>query len=310
MSDTAYIVRNYGPEDFDKLLQLAARVEKMGGSCCLTSSQDLVEGLGRPNHFPENNLFVAEMAGDIVGYLDVMPELNIGRAVLSYLVHPEHRRKGLAKRLVERAVDRARELKVKIVHVNIPQGKEMAKRLFSTMGFRFVRRFLELRLDLSGAHVPEISQITSPCRYLRRGEEDKLMQIQNRSFANTWGYSPNTIEDIVYLTGLPQCSPEDIILAWDADRPIAYCWTKTSPREGRAIGGGKGRIYMLGVEVDRRGKGMGKHVLLNGLSHLKGKGIGIVELTVDSENQAACALYRSVGFKVWTSSLWYEKVLA
>jgi len=55
---------------------------------------------------------------------------------------------------------------------------------------------------------------------------------------------------------------------------------------------------------------MGRHVLLNGLSHLKGKGIRVVELTVDGDNKAACALYRSVGFKVWTSSLWYERVLA
>jgi ribosomal protein S18 acetylase RimI-like enzyme len=43
---------------------------------------------------------------------------------------------------------------------------------------------------------------------------------------------------------------------------------------------------------------------------LKNKGIRIVDLTVDSENKAACALYRSAGFEVWTSSLWYEKALA
>ena len=310
MSDRAYIIRNYRPEDFGDLVQLAARVEKIEKSCCCTSSQDLVESLGRPNHFPENNLFVVEMAGDIVGYLDVMPELNIGRAVLSYLVHPEHRRKGFDKRLVECAIDRAGELKVKIAHVNIPQGNAMAKRLFSKMGFRFVRRFLELRLDLSEAKVPRIDQITSPCRHLRGGEEGKLMEIQNRSFANTWGYSPNTVKDITYLTGLPSCSLEDIIMAWDADRPIAYCWTKIKPGEDEAVGRGKGRIYMLGVDLDWRGRGMGKQVLLSGLSHLKSKGIRIVELTVDSENKAACALYRSVGFEVWTSGLWYEKVLA
>jgi ribosomal protein S18 acetylase RimI-like enzyme len=30
---------------------------------------------------------------------------------------------------------------------------------------------------------------------------------------------------------------------------------------------------------------------------------------VDKENEAACALYRSVGFKLRTRSLWYEKRL-
>ncbi len=310
MSDPAYIITNYRPEDFAKLVRLAVQVEKIEQSCLGTSSQDLVESLGRPNHFPENNLFVVEMGGDIVGYLDVMPELNIGRAVLSYLVHPEHRRKGFAKRLVECAIHRARELKVKVAHVNIPQDREMVKRLFSRMGFRYVRRFLELRLDLSQTHLRKINQIASPRRHLRRGEEDKLMEIQNCSFAGTWGYSPNTIEDIIYLTSLPNCSLEDMILSWDADKPVAYCWTKINPGEEKAIGGGKGRVYMLGVDPDYRGKEEGRQVLLAGLSHLKNKGIRIVELTVDSENKAACALYRSAGFKVWTSSLWYEKALA
>jgi mycothiol synthase len=309
MSDPAYIIRNYRLEDFDKLVQLWVEVEKLRQACSCTSLQDLVESLGLPNHFPEKNLFVAEIGGNIVGYLDVMPELNIRRVVLSCLLHPEHRRKGFAKRLIERAVHRARELKVKIAHVNIPQESAMDNRLFSEMGFRFVRHFLELRMDLSEDHLLKINQIASTCRRLRRGEEDKLVQIQNRSFANTWGYSPNIIEEIIYRTSLPNCSPEDIILACDADKPIGYCWTKLNFGDKKAISRGKGRIYMLGVDPDHRGKGVGKQVLLASLFHLKSKGIRIVELTVDSENKTACFLYRSLGFEVHTSSLWYEKVL-
>jgi len=308
MSDPAYIIRNYHPKDFDKLVRFGAEVEKLRQICYRISLKDLVESLGLPKHFPENNLFVAEVGGNIAGYVDVMPELNISRAVLSCLVHPEHRRRGFAKRLFECALHRATELGVKIAHVNIPQDSATAKRLFSEMGFRFVRRFLELRLDLSEAHLLKAHQIASLLRHMRHGEEDKLLQIQNRSFANTWGFSPNTIEDIIYRISLPNCSSKDIILA-SADKPIAYCWTKIDSGEDKAIGEGKGRIYMLGVDPDHRGKGVGKQVLLAGLSHFESKGVRIVELTVDSENKTACALYRSVGFEDWTSSLWYEKVL-
>jgi len=309
MSDSAYIIRNYRLEDLDRLVQLRAEVEKVRQPCPCTSVQDLIEDLGRPNHFPENNVFVAEIAGSVVGYIDVMPELNIRRAVLSCLVHAEHRRKGFAKRLVERATHRATELRAKIAHVNIPQDDAPARTLFSEMGFKFARRFLELRLDLSEVHLPKINQNASLLRRLRRGEEDKLVQIQNRSFANTWGYSPNTLEEIIYRMSLPNCSPEDIILACDADEPIGFCWTKVDFGGHKAIGGHKGRIYMLGVNQDHRRKGVGKQVLLAGLSHLKSKGIRSVELTVDNENKAACALYRAVGFEVRTSSIWYEKVL-
>jgi mycothiol synthase len=66
---------------------------------------------------------------------------------------------------------------------------------------------------------------------------------------------------------------------------------------------------MMGVDPDYRGRGLGRQLLLAGLSYLKSKDLRRVELTVDSENKEACTLYKSVGFKLWTSSLWYEKRL-
>ncbi len=90
---------------------------------------------------------------------------------------------------------------------------------------------------------------------------------------------------------------------------MGYCWTRIYAGRDKVTRGDKGRIYMLGVDPDYRGKGVGKEVLLAGLSYLKSKGVGIVELTVDSKNKAACALYRSVGFQIETMSLWYGKAL-
>ena len=309
MSDPHYIIRNYCLDDLDRLIQFASDVEKLGEACSCTSSQELGESLGLPNHFPEDNLFIAEIAGKIIGYIDVMPELNIRRAVLSCLAHPEHNRSNLHKSLIERALHHAIELKLDVAHVNIPQENGRAKRLFSKMGFSIVRYFLELRLDLYKAHLPNLSKNTFLLRRLRHGEEEKLTQIQNRSFINTWGFSPNTTEDIIYRTGLPHCSPEDIVLAYEMDKPIGYCWAKINFGEDKVNNGGEGRIYMLGVDPDHRGRGVGMQLLVAGLSLLKGKGIRIVQLTVDSENKAALTLYRSIGFEVWKSSLWYEKAL-
>lgn len=310
MSDPGYIIRNYRAEDFNTLIRLGREIEKGEGLCCCNSVQDLVEDIRRPDHFPEDNLFVAEVARNIAGYLDVMPELNIGRAVLGCLVRAQHVRNSFTNDLVQRGLRRGRELRAGIAHVNIPEDDELAKELFSKMGFGFIRRFLKLKLDLSEDLLPNACQSAPQCRHLERGEEDKLTRIQNRSFADTWGYSPNTRENIMYRTSLPSCSLEDIILAWDGDKPIGYCWTKIDFEYKEGTNGHRGRIYMVGVDPDYRRRGVGKQVLAAGLFRLKDKGIRIVELTVDSENKAACALYRSSGFKVWTSSVWYEKVLA
>ena len=66
---------------------------------------------------------------------------------------------------------------------------------------------------------------------------------------------------------------------------------------------------MLGVAPDYRRKGTGKKLVLAGLAQLISKGSQVAELTVDSENKAACALYRSIGFDVRANTFWYEKAI-
>ena len=171
-----------------------------------------------------------------------------------------------------------------------------------------MRRFLELRLDIAGVRWQDIDRAGFRYCHLQRGEEDKLTQIQNRSFAGTWGYNPNTVEEIIYRTNSSTCSPEDIILTYEGDKVIGYCWTEITGEGGTATGR-KGRIFMLGVDQDYRGRRVGKRALLAGLAHLKNKGLQVAELTVDSKNKVACALYQSIGFKVRASTLWYEKVI-
>jgi len=240
--------------------------------------------------------------------MDVTPELNIRRVILDCWLQPEHRRRGLATQLLGCAINRAKELGVKVAHVNIVEDNVVAKSVLSKLGFECVRRFLELKLDIADARWSDINRATLECRYLQRGEEDKLTQIQNRAFIGTWGYNPNTVEEIIYHTNLSTYSPEDIVLIYEGDKAISYCWTGVAC-EGGATSERKGRIFMLGVDPDYRGKGTGKKALLAGLAHLKSKSLQVVELTVDSENKTAYALYKSIGFKVRTSSFWYEKVI-
>jgi len=307
-SNSDYTIRNYQPKDFDKYVLLNIEAEKLEPTGRCTSPQVITEHLGRPSYSPEQDLFIVEIGGDIVGYMDVAPELTIGRVILDCWIRPEQRRRGLATKLLGYATNRAKELGAKVAHVNIAEDNVVTRRVISRLDFNLVRRFLELRLDIADVHWSGINQAALECRYLQRGEEDKLTQIQNRAFAGTWGYNPNTVEEIIYRTDLSTCSPEDIVLICEGDKVIGYCWTGVAG-EGGATSKRRGRIFMLGVDPDYRDKGIGKRLLLAGLARLKGKGLQVAELTVDSENKAACALYKSVGFKVQTRSLWYEKVI-
>jgi mycothiol synthase len=309
MSDFSYTIRNYQPADFNKLVQLRIEAEKSEPRGQHISPQVIAENLRRPNYRPEQDLFLVEIAGNVVGYTDITSELTIERVILTGWIHPEHRRKGLATKLLGYAIRRASELGAKAAHVNILEDNEIAKSVLSKLGFESVRRDLELRLDIDKVRWQDIDQDALGCRHLQPGEEDKLTLIQNRAFVGDWGYNPNTVETITYYLNLSNRSPEDVVLACDGDKIIGYCWTGITGGEKEASSDRKGRIYMIGTDPDYRGKGVGRRVLLAGLAHLRNRGIQVAELTVDSENKVAYALYQSIGFKVWTSSLWYEKVV-
>ncbi len=307
MSDSLYNIRSYQPTDFNKYVLLIAEAEKLEptGRCVLP--RVVAEQLERPNYFPEQDLFIL-WSEDIVGYMDVKPELTIGRVVLDCWVHPEHRRKGLATELLYYATDRAKELGAKAAHVSIREDNMVARRLLSKLGFSLIRRFLELGLDIADVGELDMAQAALGCRYLQHGEEAKLTQLQNRAFAGTWGYNPNTVKEITFRVNSSTCSLEDIALIYEGDKAIGYYWTGIGC-EGGIPSIRQGRILMLGVAPDYRGKGIGKKLVLAGLARLKGKGLQVAELTVDSENKAACALYQSLGFEIQANTFWYEKVI-
>ncbi len=277
MNDSPYTIRNYQPADFNKYARLNIEGEKLGPPGYSILSQVIAENLSRPNYSPEQDLFIVEIAENIVGYMDITPELTIGRVILDCWVHPEHRRRGLATKLLGCATHRAKELGAKVAHVSIAEDDVAAKSVLSKLGFEFVRRFLELRLDMAAVRWQVIDQPALGCRHLQRGEEDELTQLQNRAFAGTWGYNPNTVEEIIYHTNVTNYSPRDIILVCEGDRPIGYCWTRINSEEGADRGESKGYILMLGVSPDHRGQGIGKKVLLAGLSYLKGRAIWLFQ---------------------------------
>ncbi|HUX48278.1 MAG TPA: GNAT family N-acetyltransferase [Dehalococcoidia bacterium] len=309
MSNFPYNIRNYQSTDFNKYVLLYAGAEKLEPSGRCVSPQFVAEQLERSNYSPEQDLFIVETDEDIVGYMNITPELTIGRVVLDCWVHPEHRRRGLATKLLGYATNRARELGAKIAHVNMAEDNVVAGRALSRLGFSLVRRFLELRLDIADVGGLDIDPAATGCLYLQLGEEDKLTQLQNRAFSGTWGFNPNTVEEIAFRTSLSTCSLDDIMLFYEGDKAIGYCWIGISCEEG-IPSVRKGQILMLGVDPHYRGKGIGKKLVLAGLARLKSKGLQVAELTVDSENKTACALYQAIGFEVKANTFWYEKVIS
>jgi mycothiol synthase len=309
MSKNTYTIRNYQPSDFDNYIRFRMEAQKREPSEKLLSPHHIAEELTVPKYFPERDLFVAKMTGSIIGYISVFLELEIGRALVEGLVHHQHRKKGVAIKLFRYAYQHAKNSGVKVAQINMPETNTAAKSLMPDLDFRFIRHFLELKLDIYNTHLPDINPHEFNMRTLQRGEEDKLTGLQNRCFTGSWGFNPNTSEDIVYRLNLSGCSPEDVTIAYKGDRPVGYCWTRKILIAGPDPQENKGLIHMMGVVPEYRSKGIGKKVLLAGLKYLRCNNICRVELTVDKKNPAARGLYESVGFKESMIFEWYEKKL-
>jgi mycothiol synthase len=301
-------IRSYQPADFHQYALLQAEIERLEPTGRCVSPQFISLQLRRPNYCPQQDLFIAEIDKDIVGSLNIESELAIGRVVLDCRVHPEHCGSGLATELFNSAMNRARELGAKVAHVNINEDNVAVRKILLALGFSLVRRFLGLRLNISRVDGLGASPAVECC-FLRAGGEDKLTKLQNRAFAGTWGYNPNTVEEITFRINLDSCSRQDIVLTYDGDRAIGCCWTGISCEEG-IPSARKGRIHMVGVDPDHRGKGIGRELMMAGLTRLKNRGLRVAELTVDSENRTARGLYQSLGFEVQANTIWYEKVIS
>lgn len=309
MAKTFFTIRNYKPSDFDDYVRLHEEIEAHDGFGRFLSRKRLAEDLGHPSFHPERDLFVAAHDECLVGYISAFLEPGIGRALLDGAVHPLHRRRSVATGLFDRAVRHARRAGLNAAQTCIAERNTPARKMALGLGMKFIRHFIGFSLDLAAIQVPEATPGEFIFRHLRSGEEHELTAIQNLSFAEAWGFNPNTTEEIVYRVHLNSCSPEDIIIAYRGDKPAGYCWTRILVKETSTTKTRTGEIHMIGVDPDLRNKGLGRNVLLKGLSHLKRKGIVNVELTADGEDPAARRLYESVGFKEGMKTEWYEKKL-
>lgn len=309
MTVTGFTIRNYRPEDFKKYVILCQESRELGPTGHLPLATTVEKWLNWPYYNPEKDLFLLEFEGELIGGLDLRPEPDISRIIIRCWVRPSFRRKGLGKRLFEHATQRAVEMGIKCVHINVPGKNDVARIVLARYGFKPIRRYFDLRLDISKIKNNDIHNASQDCRCLKSGEERELARIQNLAFEGHWGYHPNTPETIAFYTRIGDLSTENIILACEEDKIIGYCWVEiipgNSPDEQPA-----GEIHMIGADPDYQGKGIGKKVLMAGLDYLRRMGITTAFLSVDSENKSALSLYESIGFELYRKTLWYEKVVS
>lgn len=258
----------------------------------------------------QTDLCVLEVQGTIKGFCFVHREPPIGRSVIQIEVGP-----GVAggiheEGLLDMAVGHSRKWGAEVAHLCLPAGSDRVA-ILEERGFTMARSYANM--SWQGDRLSPWSMGTGfKVRSYVPGDEVLLTQVQNAAFGGSWGFCPNTVEQIKYRADMSNTSHQGILFLFhrekhaEPEEPAGYCWTCLVP----VARGLKGVIGMIGVVPDFRGRGVSKSILLAGMDFLRSAGATNIDLEVDSSNTPAIRLYESVGFEKTSELHWFELELS
>ena len=158
------------------------------------------------------------------------------------------------------------------------------------VGLQLGRRLLQMRRSLPIADTTTVE--TRPFEVGR--DEEEWLRVNNAAFHDHPEQGGWTMDTLRLREAEPWFDPAGFLLHEREGVLAAFCWTKvhrgTSPKIGE--------IYVIAVDPQFHGLGLGKALTIAGLDHLAATGLTIGMLHVDAANGAALGMYERLGFAV------------
>lgn len=160
-------------------------------------------------------------------------------------------------------------------------------------GFEPVRGLHEMRRSL-----PLDQHATITTRdFVPGADDDAWLTVNNRAFADHGEQGGWTRDDLRLRLTESWFDPAGFRIHEIDGRVAAFCWTKLHHEFDPPIG----EIYVIAVDPDFHGQGLGKQLTLAGLDSITARGISEANLYVDAGNVAAVGLYERLGFTIHRS---------
>ena len=219
-------------------------------------------------------------------------------------VDPKFTGRGLGSALIGIVEARARELGAESVKLGTYGENAAGKGLLERSGYRDVRRYYEMRIDLDRA-LPE--REWPPGLSVSRfdpTEARKLHTAVMAAFADEWNFHPRSFEEWrAHRMEAPNFDPSLWFVVKDGDEIAAFLLS-TAKQYGAPW------ISSVGVRKPWRRRGLGLALLHESFNEFQRRGARWVALGVDAENPTgATRLYERAGMYVHSEDVIYAKEL-
>jgi len=313
---TQTVIRPYLPNDLPALVELLNAADRVDNAGLATTVQALAHQLQEPGMNPNENCFVAEQDGRLLGYARVFCKHaeDLDRMIVLGIVHPAARRQGLGTALVRRAAERGRAMQTpgqrSFLHMPVRERVAGAAELASSLGLQAVRFFYYMECqDLTHLPEPTLPHGFHLRNFVQGQDEIAFHEAYNDGFSDHWGFAPSTFEQVQHWAHSPSFRSEDNLLAIDEQGHIAgLCLVLFPP-----VQPGSARLGMiddLAVPHAFRRRGIGRALLLAGMRHIREQSASTAALSVDVDNpNQALRLYESVGFVTQSRSISFQEEL-
>jgi mycothiol synthase len=246
---------------------------------------------------------VARARDGILGYLNLVAETPDSPAMAEAVVHPEARRRGIGSALIGAGLAEGGDGARIWAHGNL----EPARATAAALGLEVARELLQMRRPLTDLPPVTVPSDVRLATYAGPEDDDELLRVNNAAFAWHPEQGGWAEADIAERRGESWFDADGLFLAFDCGdsgeehaKLLGFHWTKVHPAA-------LGEVYVVGVDPEAQGRGIGATLTLVGMHHLAERGADTVMLYVEADNSAAVKTYQRLGFEVFSTDVAYTR---